>query len=44
MGFGQYGKGKDYLGSALVYKKFNTRTFVWIPLLSKIKEGLIIFF
>jgi len=35
----QYGKGKEFLRPVLVYKKFNSSTFLGIPLSSKQKDG-----
>lgn len=35
IGFEQNGKGKDFLRPVLVYKKFNNRVFLGIPLTSK---------
>lgn len=37
IGYEQDGKGKSYLRPVLVYKKFNNRTFLGIPLTSKAK-------
>ena len=37
IGFEQDGKGDEYLRPVLVYKKFNNRVFLGIPLTSKIK-------
>jgi len=39
IGFEQFGKGEEFLRPVLVYKKFNTRTFLGIPLSTKIKNG-----
>lgn len=38
VGFEQDGKGKDFLRPVLVYKKFNNRVFLGIPLTSKEKD------
>ena len=38
IGFEQDGKGKDFLRPVLVFKKFNNRTFLGIPLTSKEKN------
>jgi len=35
----QYGKGDNFLRPVLVYKKFNSRTFLGIPLSTKVKVG-----
>jgi len=35
----QYGKGEEFLRPVLVYKKFNSRTFLGIPLSLKQKDG-----
>jgi len=39
IGYEQYGKGEHFLRPVLVYKKFNKRTFLGIPLSSKNKDG-----
>ena len=39
IGYEQFGKGEEFLRPVLVYKKFNARTFLGIPLSSKAKEG-----
>jgi cytidyltransferase-like protein len=39
IGFEQYGKGNEFLRPVLVYRKFNKRTFLGIPLSSKEKDG-----
>ncbi|MBN2825775.1 MAG: sulfate adenylyltransferase subunit CysN [Campylobacterales bacterium] len=39
VGYEQYGKGEEFLRPVLVYKKFNTRTFLGIPLSTIPKEG-----
>ncbi len=39
IGYEQFGKGEEYLRPVLVYKKFNSRTFLGIPLSSKQKDG-----
>jgi len=39
IGYETYGKGKEYLRPVLVVRKFNNRTFMGVPLSSKIKEG-----
>ena len=39
IGYEQFGKGSDFLRPVLVYKKFNKRTFLGIPLSTKIKKG-----
>ncbi|NOQ29798.1 MAG: sulfate adenylyltransferase subunit CysN [Helicobacteraceae bacterium] len=39
IGYEQYGKGDEFLRPVLVYKKFNSRTFLGIPLSSKEKSG-----
>jgi hypothetical protein len=39
IGHEQYGKGDEFLRPVLVYKKFNARTFLGIPLSSKQKDG-----
>lgn len=38
IGFEQDGKGEDYLRPVLVYKKFNNRVFLGVPLTSKEKN------
>ncbi len=38
IGYEQNGKGKEYLRPVLVYKKFNNRVFLGIPLTSKEKH------
>ena len=44
IGYEQFGKGSDFLRPVLVYKKFNKRTFLGIPLSTKIKKRIILFF
>jgi sulfate adenylyltransferase subunit 1 len=39
IGYEQYGKGEEFLRPVLVYKKFNKRTFLGIPLSSVEKNG-----
>lgn len=39
IGYEQYGKGDEFLRPVLVYKKFNQRTFLGIPLSSVKKDG-----
>ena len=39
VGFEQDGKGKEFLRPVLVYKKFNNRVFLGIPLSSQKKSG-----
>jgi len=38
LGFEENGKGKEFLRPVLVYKKFNNRVFLGIPLTSKVKN------
>ena len=39
IGYEQFGKGDNFLRPVLVYKKFNKRTFLGIPLSTKEKVG-----
>lgn len=39
VGFEQDGKGEDFLRPVLVYKKFNNRVFLGLPLTSKAKNN-----
>jgi mRNA-degrading endonuclease toxin of MazEF toxin-antitoxin module len=39
VGYEQDGKGREWLRPVLVVKKFNTHTFLGIPMTSKVKKG-----
>jgi N-acylneuraminate cytidylyltransferase len=39
IGYETYGKGTEYLRPVLVVRKFNNRTFMGVPLSSKLKDG-----
>jgi len=39
IGYETYGKGEEYLRPVLVVRKFNNRTFIGVPLSSKLKKG-----
>ena len=44
IGFEQDGKGKDFLSSVVVIRKFNKMVFWGVPLTSKLKEGIYYYF